>query len=85
MLPRCECWGEHANPLDPTATCRAPGGGGGGAVCSGRGSCECGRCSCEAGSYGEWCQCDNTSCDRDMEGEDLQCAGGLSINTVVHE
>ena len=46
-------------PRPPTSSPSAP-------LCSGRGSCECGKCSCRTPQTvtGEFCECDDTSCDR---------------------
>ena len=66
---QCQCYGNHTNPLDPDSSCRPAEGK---QLCSGRGSCECGRCVCDElpdmRIYGEFCQCDNVSCERDNAG-----------------
>lgn len=46
-------------------------------ICSGRGSCACGKCSCYPGGnnqriYGPYCECDNFSCNKY---QDLPCGG----------
>ena len=62
---RCQCPGNHSNPLNPESSCRQDSQL---QLCSGRGSCECGVCQCDKQPdmevWGQFCECDNVSCDR---------------------
>lgn len=40
--------------------------------CTGRGTCNCGICSCEAGFFGQACECDEGQCNEDSG---LLCSG----------
>merc|ERR1719175_508774 len=71
----CECSGNHTNPLNPESTCRPSTSSPSAPLCSGRGSCECGKCICHTPDTvtGQFCECDDTSCDRSPSGE--LCSG----------
>ncbi|XP_044753352.1 integrin beta-PS isoform X2 [Coccinella septempunctata] len=63
----CECTTEKISQ-NTTRGCIQPGSPSG-LECSGRGSCICGRCECEARGYNEriygpYCECDDFSCER---------------------
>ncbi len=66
----CEC--NENNFLtgeDPESQCKDETSANPDVICSGRGSCFCGRCSCDADNpkgliYGPFCECDNFSCLR---------------------
>ncbi|XP_072298988.1 integrin beta-3a [Eucyclogobius newberryi] len=62
--PRCECSVEDYSPSDD-ANCIAKSGG---AMCSGRGDCLCGQCSCHSNEFGQvwgqYCHCDDFNCLR---------------------
>lgn len=62
--PRCECSVEDYSPSDD-ANCIEKADG---PVCSGRGDCLCGQCSCHANEFGQvwgkYCQCDDFNCLR---------------------
>ncbi|KAK3520705.1 hypothetical protein QTP70_030581 [Hemibagrus guttatus] len=60
--PQCECTEADYKPTD-TAICKqSPDA----AICSGRGDCVCGQCSCHSKDFGKvwgkYCECDDFSC-----------------------
>uniref|UniRef100_A0A3P8WGT8 Integrin beta n=1 Tax=Cynoglossus semilaevis TaxID=244447 RepID=A0A3P8WGT8_CYNSE len=61
---RCECSVEDYNPSDDANCYPKPGS----PVCSGRGECLCGQCSCRANEFGQvwgtFCECDDYNCLR---------------------
>ncbi|XP_078605908.1 integrin beta-3-like [Branchiostoma floridae x Branchiostoma japonicum] len=65
---KCECSADSIEgAMDVTASCKANNSN---TLCSGRGVCICGQCSCSDRPdpneevYGQFCECDNFSCDR---------------------
>ena len=62
---QCSChnpWvGDNCDCTTDTASCMLPKGSGEEEECFGRGRCECGRCSCQAGYEGGYCQHDKVS------------------------
>ncbi|XP_068192612.1 integrin beta-3a isoform X1 [Antennarius striatus] len=62
--PRCECSVEDYSPSDD-ANCISKAGS---PICSGRGDCLCGQCSCHANEFGQvwgkYCECDDFNCLR---------------------
>ncbi|XP_047426889.1 integrin beta-3a [Mugil cephalus] len=62
--PRCECSVEDYNPTDDDNCIQPPTS----RVCSGRGDCLCGQCSCHLNEFGQvwgkYCECDNFNCLR---------------------
>ncbi|XP_036313815.1 integrin beta-7 isoform X8 [Pipistrellus kuhlii] len=82
----CECSEAELSSPDLESGCRGPNGTG--PLCSGKGRCQCGRCSCTGQSSGRLCECDDASCERHEgilcgEGADhtqaivLGCVGGI--------
>ena len=89
----CQCEGNQTSSVNPESNCRfvtlknsiicthdffrPPASGPSSPLCSGRGSCECGKCVCEKNEsmniYGQFCECDDKSCDRSLSG--LVCGG----------
>lgn len=59
---RCECSVEDYRPSDD-GNCVSKAGG---RVCSGKGECLCGQCSCHANDFGQvwgkYCECDDFTC-----------------------
>ncbi|XP_060757878.1 integrin beta-3a [Neoarius graeffei] len=59
---QCECTEAEYKPTD-TGSCKPSGGT---AICSGRGDCVCGQCSCYSNEFGKvwgkYCECDDFSC-----------------------
>lgn len=66
----CECSEAELSSPDLESGCRAPNGTG--PLCSGKGRCQCGRCSCSGQSSGRLCECDDASCERH---EGVLCGG----------
>lgn len=66
----CECSEAELSSPDLESGCRAPNGTG--PLCSGKGRCQCGRCSCSGQSSGRLCECDDASCERH---EGILCGG----------
>ncbi|MED6279836.1 Integrin beta-3 [Characodon lateralis] len=62
--PRCECSLEEYSPFDDANCISRPDS----PVCSGRGDCLCGQCSCRSTGFGQiwgkYCECDNFNCLR---------------------
>ncbi|KAG7504767.1 hypothetical protein JOB18_016515 [Solea senegalensis] len=62
--PHCECSVEDYNPSDDANCIPNPDS----PVCSGRGDCLCGQCSCRANDFGQvwgkYCECDDYNCLR---------------------
>ena len=76
----CRCEASACQPIIFTSynyISRAPGAGPSSQLCSGRGSCDCGKCVCDKSNttniYGQFCECDDNSCDRSLSG--LVCGG----------
>lgn len=59
---------------DLESGCRAPNGTG--PLCSGKGRCHCGRCSCSGQSSGPLCDCDDAGCERH---EGILCGGSCRL------
>uniref|UniRef100_A0A674NLW0 Integrin beta n=1 Tax=Takifugu rubripes TaxID=31033 RepID=A0A674NLW0_TAKRU len=80
--PRCECSVEDYSPSDD-ANCIEKADG---PVCSGRGDCLCGQCSCHANEFGQvwgkYCQCDDFNCLR-FRGELCSNHGKCSCGSCV--
>ncbi|XP_036313811.1 integrin beta-7 isoform X4 [Pipistrellus kuhlii] len=76
----CECSEAELSSPDLESGCRGPNGTG--PLCSGKGRCQCGRCSCTGQSSGRLCECDDASCERH---EGILCGGfGLCQCGVCH-
>ncbi|XP_051243745.1 integrin beta-3a [Dicentrarchus labrax] len=62
--PRCECSVEDYSPSDDVNCISQTGG----QICSRRGDCLCGQCSCHANEFGQvwgkYCECDDFNCLR---------------------
>ncbi|XP_013878237.1 integrin beta-3 [Austrofundulus limnaeus] len=62
--PRCECSLEDSSSSDDSNCVPKSGG----PMCSGRGDCLCGQCSCHANDFGQvwgkYCECDDFNCLR---------------------
>ncbi|KAM9393414.1 integrin beta-3-like [Pholidichthys leucotaenia] len=62
--PRCECSVEDYSPSDDANCIQSPES----PICSGRGDCLCGQCSCHASEFGQvwgkFCHCDDFNCLR---------------------
>ena len=73
--PRCEC-SEDEYQLTQKDSCNP---GSGAPMCSGKGECVCGQCSCRPSDFGKvwgkYCECDDYSCVR-FKGE--LCSGGYA-------
>jgi hypothetical protein len=72
----CECSEAELSSLDLESGCRAPNGTG--PLCSGKGRCQCGRCSCTGQSSGRLCECDDASCERH---EGILCGGTWRVGS----
>ncbi|EPQ09568.1 Integrin beta-7 [Myotis brandtii] len=66
----CECSESELSSPDLESGCRGPNGTG--PLCSGKGRCQCGHCSCSGQSSGRLCECDDASCERH---EGVLCGG----------
>lgn len=70
----CECSEAELSSPDLESGCREPNGTG--PLCSGKGRCQCGRCSCSGHSSGRLCECDDASCERH---EGILCGGTWKV------